>query len=844
MCNKNKVNFLALQETKMNVMDDQCVRVCWGNLAFDFVHSAAVGNSGGILCVWDQIFFVKENIIVSDSLVILYGNWRPTGQKYLLIAVYAPHDAREKNMLWDYLHHVIDRWKGEVVIMGDFNESAKKMSKLDRFLVSKTLLNICPTISAVSLDRLLSDHRPILLREVYVDYGPIPFKCFHYWFDVEGFSKIVENGWKEYEGKDGNKMRYLMAKLKHLKSRIREWNAVSNVCNKKESDQCKRDLEAIDAIIDSGNGGEEEVCKRTDVINKLYKIGELKSKELAQKAKIKWAIEGDENSRFFHGMLNKKRNNLSVRGLMVDGGWVDDPNKVKKHFLNHFSDRFCKPANKTASIDMDFPKKISDDHVRDLEREVTNDEIKRAVWDCGTDKAPGPDGFTFGFYRRFWYLIHEDVTEAVRFFFLHSDIPKGCNSSFIALIPKIPNANLVNDFRPISLIGSLYKIIAKILANRITGVLNDLVNEVDFEKAYDSVRWDFVDEVLRKFGFGDKWCKWIQGCLTSSRGSIVVNGSPTEKFQFGRGLKQGDPLSPFLFILIMESLHLSFQRIVDACMFQGIKLGGGLVKLSHMFFADDAVFGLRINMSKSKILRVHVDSTIVYRAALKLGCLVLKIPFMYLGTIVGGNMSQIDSWDVVVEKVKKRLSNWKMKTLSVGGRLTLVKSVLGSMPLYHMSLFKAPSGVLNRIEALRNRFFHGHDSNSKRAIWVNWKKALTSKDRGGLGGYKSCWLVIVQEINALMNKGINVMQYFRRKIGNGEDTNFWEDKWCDGGKLKDKFHRLYALEDNKQITVGRKLAQVTLASSFRRHPRSGIEMEQFINMVNLIKETALNSSSD
>ncbi|GKC84144.1 RNA-directed DNA polymerase, eukaryota, partial [Tanacetum coccineum] len=606
-------------------------------------------------------------------------------------------------------------------------------------------------------------------------------------------------------------MRYLMAKLKHLKSRIREWNAVSNVCNKKESDQCKRDLEAIDAIIDSGNGGEEEVCKRTDVINKLYKIGELKSKELAQKAKIKWAIEGDENSRFFHGMLNKKRNNLSVRGLMVDGGWVDDPNKVKKHFLNHFSDRFCKPANKTASIDMDFPKKISDDQVRDLEREVTNDEIKRAVWDCGTDKAPGPDGFTFGFYRRFWYLIHEDVTEAI---------------------------------------------IAKILANRLTCVLNDIVNEVqsafvadrqildgpfilneviqwckikkkqalifkvDFEKAYDSVRWDFVDEVLRKFGFGDKWCKWIQGCLTSSRGSIVVNGSPTEEFQLGRGLKQGDPLSPFLFILIMESLHLSFQRIVNAGMFQGIKLGGGLVKLSHMFFADDAVFvgqwcennittlthvlecfhkvsGLRINMSKSKILGVHVDSTIVHRAALKLGCLVLKIPFMYLGTIVGGNMSRIDSWDVVVEKVKKRLSNWKMKTLSVGGRLTLVKSVLGSMPLYHMSLFKAPSGVLNRIEALRNRFFHGHDSNSKRAIWVNWKKALTSKDRGGLGGYKSCWLVIVQEINALMNKGINVMQYFRRKIRNGEDTNFWEDKWCDGGKLKDKFHRLYALEDNK-----------------------------------------------
>ncbi|GJZ25345.1 RNA-directed DNA polymerase, eukaryota [Tanacetum coccineum] len=419
--------------------------------------------------------------------------------------------------------------------------------------------------------------------------------------------------------------------------------------------------------------GEEEVFKRTEIINKMLKIDELKSMELSQKTKIKWAIEGDENSSFFHGTLNKKRNSSSVRGVMVDGIWVEDPHKVKKQFLDHFSARFCAPSLKGASIQMDFPNKISDAQLRVLEREVSIEEIKMAVWDCGTEKAPslkgasiqmdfpnkisdaqlrvlerevsieeikmavwdcgtekapGPDGFTFGFYRHFWHIIHTDVYAAVRYFFLNTDIPKGCNSSFIALIPKIPNANLVKDFRPISLIGSLYKIIAKVLANRLVGVLDDIFNEVqsafiadrqildglfilnevlqwckakkkqalifkvDFEKAFDSVRWDFLDETLRKFGFGDKWCNWIQCCLKSSRGSILVNGSPTEEFQFGRGLKQGDPLSPFLFILIMimESLHLSFQRIVDADMFLGINLGGGSVNLSHLFYADDAVF--------------------------------------------------------------------------------------------------------------------------------------------------------------------------------------------------------------------------------------------------------------
>nr|GFB25227.1 RNA-directed DNA polymerase, eukaryota [Tanacetum cinerariifolium] len=117
-----------------------------------------------------------------------------------------------------------------------------------------------------------------------------------------------------------------------------------------------------------------------------------------------------------------------------------------------------------------------------------------------------------------------------------------------------------------------------------------LISKVDFEKAYDAVRWDFLDEVLRKFGFGDKWCKWIQCCLKSSRGSILVNGSPTKEFAFGRGFKQGDPLSSFLFILIMESLHLSFTRVVNACLFKGINIGDGSVNLSHLFYADDAVF--------------------------------------------------------------------------------------------------------------------------------------------------------------------------------------------------------------------------------------------------------------
>ncbi|GJS21010.1 RNA-directed DNA polymerase, eukaryota [Tanacetum coccineum] len=788
LCVSNKVNFLTLQETKMESIDLFEIKRCWGNFAFDYVHSASVGKS----------------------------------------------ELSEKKSLWDYLCHVIDNWKGSVIIMGDFNEvrnknerfgtifnvhganafnsfismanleevplggcsftwchrSASKMSKLDRFLMFESLLSECPNLSAITLDRFLSDHRPILLRESTHDYGPIPFWFFHYWLEMEGFENFVNEVWREAPVDNSNAMINMMNKLKYLKKKIRVWNGMRQ-SPKTRKHVLKQELADLEMIIDKGDASSDTLHKRAEVVKSIQEVDKLCAMEASQKAKIKWAIEGDENSKYYHGILNKKRNQLSIRGVLVEGDWVENPNMVKNEFLNHFKNRFDRPKSVRPMLNMEFPHHLNSMQQLDLEAEVSNEEIKKAVWDCGVDKSPGPDGFTFGFYKRFWSLIEKDVLAAVKYFFHYSRIPKGCNSSFIALIPKTPEAKMVKDFRPISLIGSLYKIIAKILANRLVVVLGDIVNEVqsafvadrqildgpfilnevlqwcklkkkhsfilkiDFEKAYDSVRWDYLDDVLRKFGFGEKWCGWIQECLRSSWGSVLVNGSPTEEFQFFKGLKQGDPLSPFIFILVMESLHISFKRVVDAGMFNGIVLNS-VMHLSHMFYADDAVFmgqwstknidtiiyvlkcfhrasGLSINLSKSKLLGVVVSEDRVVQAANRIGCGVLKAPFAYLGSKVGGNMSRIKSWDEIVDKMVDRLSKWKMKTLSIGGRLTLLKAVLGSMPIYHMSIFKVPMKVLQRMKSIRSRFFSGVDLNSKNLIWVKWSKVLCSKEKGGLG---------------------------------------------------------------------------------------------------------------
>nr|GEY71244.1 transposon TX1 uncharacterized [Tanacetum cinerariifolium] len=301
----------------------------------------------------------------------------------------------------------------------------------------------------------------------------------------------------------------------------------------------KAELADLDGVIDKGDGSDADGHRRREVVRLIQEVEKVDAMEVAHKAKIKWSIEGDENW--------KEVSNEEIKREVWDCGIDKAPGP--DDFTFGF---YRRPISLIGSLYKVIAKVLANRLVTVLDDIV--DEIQSAFV---TDRqildgpfilteivhwSPRPDGFTFGLYRRYWDIIGNDVVDVVKWFFLHGEIPKEGNSSFITLIPKVPNANMVKDFRPISLIGSLYKIIAKVLANRLVTVLDDIVDEiqsafVDFEKAYDSVRWNFIDDILRRFGFGEKWCKWIQSCLYSSRGSVLVNGSPTKEFQFHKGLK-------------------------------------------------------------------------------------------------------------------------------------------------------------------------------------------------------------------------------------------------------------------------------------------------------------------
>ncbi|GJW65188.1 hypothetical protein Tco_0117072 [Tanacetum coccineum] len=247
------------------------------------------------------------------------------------------------------------------------------------------------------------------------------------------------------------------------------------------------------------------------------------------------------------------------------------------------------------------------------------------------------------------------------------------------------------------------------------------------------------------------------------------------------------------------------------------------VNLSTIIHVLECFFrasGLRINLHKSKLIGIAVDSSVVHEAANKIGCMATKLPFPYLGINIGDRMSRIKAWDNVIEKVLCRLSKWKMKSLSIGGRLTLLKSVLGSTPLYYMSMYKVPIQVLNKLESIRYHFFNGVEHNVRKMSFVKWKNVLASKEKGGLA------LFLVEIIPSLQKQGIDLLDYMQRKLGNGEHTRFWEDPWKGGVPLKILFPRIFSLEMDKSISVASKLADSSGCTSLRRIPRGGIEHAQ------------------
>ncbi|GKV06468.1 hypothetical protein SLEP1_g18364 [Rubroshorea leprosula] len=647
------------------------------------------------------------------------------------------------------------------------------------------ILNMSPQVIHANVQHpyyiflaLHSDHCPILLSldQPYPSLNRRPFRLEKFWLEHESFKDLVVSSWT-------------FANLSIAECSVAFQNIVKLWSRTTFDNLHKKKKELIARL-----GGIQRFLQakdssfRIDLEKSLTKEYQdiLKYEEdmWFMKSRVQWIQNGDRNSRFFHVSTLKRRSNNRILGLKDgSGSWTSDPSSLESIVSSHFKGLY------TTSLAHSFHDSFINVHSGPIVDPTSwhmlnippfDSEIKQAIFSMKPFKAPGPDGLHVAFFQKFWFVVKNKLCNEIRNIFNSGVMPESWSASLITLIPKINKPDSISQYRPIGLCNVSYKVVTKIIVLRLKKFIGDLISpmqssfipgrngidnvtllrefvhsfhkkkgnkgdmivKLDLEKAYDRLEWSFIKETLTFFNLPPLMIKLIMSCISSASFSCIINGGVTESFKPSRGLRQGDPLSPYLFILCLEYLSLNLHHGTNSGLWKGSKLGKSGPLFSHLFFADDLIFigkattsnalylkqlldffcfrsGQSINQEKSKVL----FSVNVYSSTRQDICQILcYVETLFLGKYLGFPISsrKIKKFDCgfIVDKVRSKLTGWKANMLSLAGRATLVSSVLASIPNYYMQGMFLPASIQNELDAISRNFIWGSTSAKKKANLV------------------------------------------------------------------------------------------------------------------------------
>ncbi|XP_045810455.1 uncharacterized protein LOC123904892 [Trifolium pratense] len=835
---KYKPVLIVIMETRTSPLN---LRRSFELLGYDgYQYANNNGFAGGIIVSWKERLLDVE-VIVNHFQFLHLKVILQNKKCFFFSPVYASPREEGRHELWRELKTISRGMVGEWLLAGDFNDIANpsekkgglpaQQRKCDKFV---DRINDCNLIDCGAtgpkftwrgpvfqnkdriferLDRAFSndewrlgfpnavvkvlprvnfsDHHPLLIALYGFDHVHRPryFKFESAWLLEESYMGMLEACWSGPVS--------IKERLSQLAHGIKEWNDITVERVMKQKRKLLGRIGGIQRKLQTERRNRFLIRLEKDLQDELAHI--LKSEELMwfQRSRANWLVDGDRNTRYYHLKAITRRRYNKVNMLRdMHGNWVEDVEALKQMANNYYKALFADEGNALNwyQTKITFPQ-LNDEDLQMIRGDITNEEVKRAVFNMSPWKAPGPDGFPAGFYQKSWKIVGQSVCDFVKQVWSNPLCVRDVNYTDICLIPKVDQPESIQQFRPISLCNTLYKIVSKVMTNRIKDTITTVVSphqtgfipgrsihenivvaqemahsmrklngkvgyfaiKVDLSKAYDRLNWNFIHQTLTEVGYPLEWINVVMTSVTSVRTNVKWNGVRAEYFQPQQGIRQGDPISPYLFVICMDKLsHLITQGVQEG-EWKPMRAGKNGPFISHLMFADDLLLFVEATSTQMNVvLRIlgqfcqlsgqqvsHEKTSIMFsknvghqvREELLLlsGFNVTPSLGKYLGVPLVGRAPRRSDYNYLLDQVKSKLSAWKAKQLSFAGRVTLLKSVIEAIPIYPMMTTPIPKACLNEIQKIQRAFIWGDEDGSRKYHAVSWDTVTKPKAHGGLG---------------------------------------------------------------------------------------------------------------
>ncbi|CAL5404679.1 unnamed protein product [Camellia sinensis] len=513
---------------------------------------------------------------------------------------------------------------------------ANVQERLDKAFATADWRALFPYAQVFHESRIGSDHCPVIIKCcVPPKKIPYQFKFETMWSTSPWCGDVIKQAWEQCPL--GSPMFQLIQRLKNCRRSLLAW------C-KEDFGNTKLEIARLKERMDSLQGqppSEDNILEQSSIQAELEVSLAREEMFFHQRSRVNWLSYGDKNSAFFFAtFIQQRQRNQLLRLQSEEGVWLDSDEEINQQLHGYFANLFSTGGVRDMEEALAVVQPVITRELNErLTRNVTDEEIKTAVFQLGPVKAPGPDGYPGFFYQQYWEEVGPKVCRAICSFFDRGFLLKEMNQTNLVLIPKVKALVKSSQYRPISLCNFHLKIITKVLANHLKSILAGIISpnqstfvpgrliqdnllvaheafhflklqktgqcsnmavKLDFNKAYDRVEWDFLESVLRKMGFHERWIRWVMECVSTVTFSVFVNGAQRTCFKPTRGLRQGDPLSPYLFILVIEVLSKLLHKSLRDHQFAGIKVRRSCPTLSHLLFADDALLFLKADLGQCR----------------------------------------------------------------------------------------------------------------------------------------------------------------------------------------------------------------------------------------------------